>query len=38
MADMFPGGNLPFSFDELIERTKVIENVINDVFYNLKTQ
>ncbi|MGM3183314.1 nucleotidyl transferase AbiEii/AbiGii toxin family protein [Dickeya oryzae] len=38
MADMFPRGNLPFSFDDLIERTKVIENDINEVFYNLKTQ
>lgn len=37
MADMFPGGSLPFTFEELIERTKTIESVINDVYFDLKT-
>ncbi|WP_275556638.1 nucleotidyl transferase AbiEii/AbiGii toxin family protein [Mixta sp. Marseille-Q2659] len=36
MADMFPGGNLPFSFDELIEKIRGIQKEINDSFYDLK--
>lgn len=34
MADMFPRGDLPYTFDELIEKTKLIENVINETYYN----
>lgn len=35
MADMFPSGNLPLSFDELIEKMRGIQNEINESFYGL---
>ena len=35
MADMFPGGNLPFSFDELIEKMIEIQKEINKSFYGI---
>lgn len=38
MADMFPGGTLPFTFQGLIEKTRVIEGVINEAYYNFKAK
>ncbi|RUO65606.1 Nucleotidyl transferase AbiEii toxin, Type IV TA system [Pseudidiomarina planktonica] len=34
MADMFPYSVLPYTFDELIARIKVIEESVNDAFYS----
>jgi hypothetical protein len=33
MADMFPNAELPYTFDELIEKIQIIENKANQAFY-----
>jgi hypothetical protein len=33
MSDMFPGGELPYTYDKLIEAVKIIEGKANENFY-----
>jgi hypothetical protein len=33
MSDMFPGGELPYTYDKLIEEIKVVEGKANETFY-----
>lgn len=34
MVDMFPGGELPYSYEELIAEIFALQNVINNAFYD----